>query len=47
MLKRTIFRIFPPAPAFTLLSLLAIHGAEAQDLSPQPKQTLRQKDSIL
>src|SRR5262245_54050294 len=31
MLKRTFFRIFPPASAFTLLSLLAIHGAEAQD----------------
>ena len=45
MFKRTIFRIFPTAPAFTLLSLLAIHGAEAQDPPPQPRQTLRQKYS--
>jgi Ca-activated chloride channel homolog len=46
MLKRTIIRIFPSAPAFTLLSLLAIHGVEAQDPPPQPRQTLRQKDSM-
>jgi len=46
MLKRTIFGIFPPAPAFTLLSLLAIHGAEAQNPPPQPGQTLQQKDSM-
>jgi len=46
MLKRSIFRNFPPASAFILLSLLAIQGAEAQDPPPQPKQTLQQKDSI-
>jgi Ca-activated chloride channel homolog len=46
MLKRTIFRIFPPASAFTLLSLLAIYSAEAQDPPPQPKQTQQQKDSM-
>src|SRR5262245_48652569 len=46
MLKGTIFRIFPPAPAFTLLSFLAINGAEAQDPPLRPRQTPQQKDSM-